>query len=138
MKEIFDLNKLPLGMITPHDCIIKTIHIIGNRMELDFEEGIGAYESIRCYKDNVKSLKMSFNLLEQDFSFYCWKESKSNDLNGCYELLNNLVIQELAQSRLEYISHYIGFNSIILKFFSEVYGNIILDLDVSSVEYKWG
>ena len=138
MKEIYDLNRLPLDTTIPHDCVIKEINMIENKIEFIFEDNISDYESISENKNKFKSLIMKFNLLDQDFSVYIWQQPKKGvSKNGCYELLDNNVIQELPKSRLEYISHNIGYNSIVIRLFSETYGNVILDLDVSSVEYEW-
>ena len=135
MKEVYYLNKelLPT-MPTPHDCLIKKIMVYNQFIEFIFEDDISYHDSIKNMGVSFKSLKVKYHLVnEDDFSLCKW-ENPSDDF---YRRLDNRELTELTKEKyaLEYLYHYVGYSSIIIKLFAN--GEILLDALVDYVEYEW-
>lgn len=136
-KEIFYLNQETFPIIpTPHDCIIRSILIENQCVIFSFEEEINKRDSISYYKANAHSLVIKYHLADEVFSLY--KRIKPNKTflkEGGYEELPNKKLKKLTQNNLEYLYHYIGYNSIIVKLYST--NEIIWVADVDYIEYEW-
>ena len=138
MTETYYLNRNILPTIpVPHDCVIKTVRLENQHIIFEFENDISYYDSIKNFKPKVKSLIIKYHLLNDgDFSIYKWKQpSGFFNKNGRYDCMDNNTITKLSDSRLEYLYHYIGYRSIIIKLFSN--GFIIMDADVDYIEFEW-
>ena len=138
MTETYYLNGNILPTIpVPHDCVIKKVRLEDQNIIFEFEDDISRYDSIRNSKPEVKSLIVKYHLLNYgDFSIYKWKKpSGFSNKNGRYDCVDNHIITKLSDGRLEYLYHYIGYRSIIIKLFSN--GFIILDADVDYIEFEW-
>lgn len=145
MKEKYYLNKNDLPVIpTPHDCVINKIRLEGKNLILIFENDISVHDSVRCPKPEAKSLIMTFHLLGDicDISLLQRKRHPFNRVlhrPGVYKEIdidkdiNKLT--SLTSSSLEYLYHYVGYCSIILKLWSM--GSIILDIPADYVELEW-
>ena len=136
MTETYYLNGNLLPTIpVPHDCVIKKVRVENQHIIFEFEDDISYFDSIKNFKPEVRSLIIKYHLLNDgDFSIYKWKKpSGLFNKNGRYDCVNNNTI--LSDSRLEYLYHYVGYRSIIIKLFSN--GFIIIDADVDHIEYEW-
>ena len=138
MSETYYLNGHILPTIpVPHDCVIKKVRLENQHIIFEFENDISYNDSIKNFKPEAKSLIVKYHLLnDEDFSIYKWKKpSGFFNKNGRYDCIDNNTITKLSDSRLEYLYHYVGYCSIIIKLFSE--GFIIIDADVDYVELEW-
>ena len=138
MTETYYLNEKILPTIpVPHDCVIKKVRLENQQIIFEFENDISYYDSIKNFKPEVKSLIAKYHLLNDgDFSIYKWKKpSGFSNKNGRYDCVDNHTITKLPDSRLEYLYHYVGYRSIIIKLFSN--GFIIIDADVDYIEFEW-
>ena len=142
-KYILNGESLPTIPI-PHDCVIQHIHLNNQCIEFVFEDGISNNDSIQFYKPGVKSLIIRYHLAfdSDDFSIYKWVKpmkllSKLFSTEGHYKRIKNSLLTELPEGKfkLEYLSHCVGFCSIIIKLFSN--GYVILDADIDYVEFEW-
>ena len=138
MTETYYLDGKILPTIpVPHDCVIKKVRLENQHIIFEFEDDISYYDSIKNFKPEVKSLIIKYHLLnDEDFSIYKWKKpSGFFNKNGRYDCVGNHAITKLSDSRLEYLYHYVGYRSIIIKLFLN--GFIIMDADVDHIEYEW-
>ena len=138
MTETYYLNGNILPTIpVPHDCVIKKVRLENQQIIFEFGTDISYYDSIKNFKPEVKSLVIKYHLLNDgDFSIYKWKKPFGfANKNGRYDCMDNHTITELPDSRLEYLYHYVGYRSIIIKLFSN--GIIIIDADVDYIEFDW-
>ena len=145
MIEKYVLNGESLPTIpVPHDCVIKQIHLNKQCVEFVFEDDISCHDSIQYYKPGAKSLiiRYHFAIDSNDFSIYKWVKpmkllSKLFSTEGHYKRIKNSLLTELPEGKfkLEYLSHCVGFCSIIIKLFSN--GYVILDADIDYVEFEW-
>ena len=120
----------------PHDCVIKKIRLENQHIIFEFEDDISYHDFAKNF-NGVKSLIIKCHLLDdEDFSIYKWeKPSGFLNKNGRYDCIDNHTITRLPDSRLEYLYHYIGYCSIIIKLYSD--GFIMIDADVDYIEYEW-
>ena len=138
MAETYFLNGNTLPTIpVPHDCVIKKVRLENQHIIFEFEDDISCYDSIKNFKPGAKSLIVKCHLLNDgDFSIFQWeKPSGFSNKNGRYNCVDNHTITKLSDSRLEYLYHYVGYRSIIIKLFSN--GSIIIDADVDYIEFEW-
>ena len=138
MAETYYLNGNTLPTIpVPHDCVIKKVRLENQHIVFEFEDDISCYDSIKNFKPGAKSLIIKCHLLnDEDFSIFKWeKPSGFSNKNGRYNCVDNHSITKLSDSRLEYLYHYVGYRSIIIKLFAN--GSIIIDADVDYIEFEW-
>ena len=138
MTETYYLDGTILPTIpVPHDCVIKKVRSENQHIIFEFEDDISYFDSIKNFKPEAKSLIIKYHLLDDgDFSVYKWKKpSGFFHKNGRYDCMDNHTITKLSDSRLEYLYHYVGYRSIIIKLFSN--GFIIIDADVDHIEFEW-
>ena len=138
MTETYYLNGNILPTIpVPHDCVIKKVRLENQHIIFEFEDDISYHDSMKNFKPEVKSLIVKYHLLNDgDFSIYKWKKpSGFSKKNGRYDCIDSNYITKLSDSCLEYLYHYIGYCSIIIKLFAN--GFIIIDADVDYMEFEW-
>lgn len=137
MKEIYYLNQdvLP-AMPVPHDCIIKSIALEGESLVFSFADDISRYDSVRHIRPDAKSLIIRYHLIDEVYSLYRFvNPGKIFFREGAYKGLPQDALFRLADGKLEYLYHFVSYESIIIKMYSE--REIILDADVDYVEYEW-
>lgn len=142
MKETYYLNADTLPLIPiPHDCVIKEIQLNENELIFIFENDISYHDSIKNIKPDAKSLTITFHLSNEfdEMSLYIKRQRKLFRSKSFYEETdlthNKDKLLALANNRLEYLDHYIGYNSIIVNLFS--FDDIALHLNADSVEFDW-
>ena len=120
---------------TPHDCKIKKVTIRGDFIIFEFEDDISYHDSIRHSNPDAKSLVIKIHLVD-DFDTYKMKYYKKPWCRGDYSRIDNAQLEKIAKNeRLEYLYHYVGYQSIIIKLFSQTY--ITLDIVTDYIEYEW-
>ena len=120
---------------TPHDCKIKEVTIQGDFIIFEFEDDISHYDSIRHFNPDAKSLVIKIHLVD-DFDTYKMKYYKKPWCRGGYSRIDNAQLEKIAKNeRLEYLCHYVGYQSIIIKLFSQTH--ITLDIVTDYIEYEW-
>ena len=137
MKKIYYLNQdvLP-AMPVPHDCIIKSIALEGESLVFSFADDISRYDSVRHIRPDAKSLIIRYHLIDEVYSLYRFvNPGKIFFREGAYKGLPQDALFRLADGKLEYLYHFVSYESIIIKMYSE--REIILDADVDYVEYEW-
>ena len=135
---IYWLNKDTVPTIpTPHDCKIKKVTIQDDFIIFEFEDDISCYDSIRYRNPDAKSLVIKIHLVDvDDFNTYKMKYYKKPWCRGDYSRIENAQLEKIAKNEsLEYIFHYVGYQSIIIKLFSRTH--IILDIETDYIEYEW-
>lgn len=137
MKEIYYLNQdvLP-AMPVPHDCIIKSIALERESLVFSFADDISRYDPVRHIRPDAKSLIIRYHLVDEVYELYKFvKPGKIFFREGAYKGLPQDALFRLADGKLEYLYHFVSYESIIIKMYSE--REIILDADVDYVEYEW-
>ena len=145
MTETYYLNRdvLPT-MPVPHDCVIKKIRQKDQYIEFVFEDDISDYDSIKHQKPDAQSLIIRYHFAydPDDYSIYQWIKpnrllAKLFSMEGRYRRIKNSRLTKLSEGgrRLEYLSHNVGYCSLIVKLHSNT--PIILDADIDYVEYEW-
>ncbi len=137
MNEVFFLNGDSFHtMPVPHDCQIKRISLEDEYLVFTFENDINRRDPGYPLKESIKSLIIRYHLLDQTYSLYRFRKPFAGFCReGVYIGMKYDKLFELATGNLEYVGHYIGYNSIIIKMFS--FQEIILEASVDRVEYEW-
>lgn len=133
---LYYLNKDTVPTIpTPHDCVIKKATIQEDYIIFEFEDDISYHDSIQYFNPDAKSLVIKIHLIE-DFDTYKMKHYRRPWCKGDYARIDNAQLEKIAkQERLEYLYHYVSYQSIIIKLWSQTY--ITLDVQADYVEYDW-
>ncbi|MGI5958407.1 MAG: hypothetical protein ACOX60_03190 [Massiliimalia sp.] len=119
----------------PHDCVINNISLSDNFLVLDFEQGISDYDSIQHICPNAKSLTIKMHLIDT-FDIYQMKTRKFPKFKKLYEELDfDKLVNLVKQKRVEYLYHYVSYQSLIVNLYHNI--NIILDLHIDYIEYIW-
>ena len=135
MIDKFELNKFNFpNLPCPHDCIVKKIEIFDDYLIFIFEDDLSYHDSIKYNYLNTKSLIIKYHLTD-DFEVHKWKRKVSLFSGEGYLLISNEEFISMAKTNLEYLYHNVGYNSLIIKLWSQ--GNIILDLNTDYIEYHW-
>lgn len=139
MPEIYYLNGETLPTIpVPHDCVIDEISIENDHIVFKFEKDISYHDSIKHFKPDVESLVVKFHLENKCFDLYEWHNPiKIFADNGFYKSVDSSKLFQLADKKgvLEYLSHYVGYQSIIIELCGVTM--IRLELTVDYVEFHW-
>ena len=135
MSTIYYLNQAVLPTIPkPHDCIITSIEYDSEFLTLKFEDDISYHDSTKIYNPNAKSLIIKIHLLDSQFDVYKWERHLFSGKEKGLSLINcNKVFSKI--NRLEYLSHYIAYNSMIIELFQSDY--IILKIETDFIELEW-
>ena len=130
------LNKDTVPTIPlPHDCEIKKVTIQEDYIIFEFEDDISYHDSIRHFNPDAKSLVIKIHLVD-DFDTYKMKYYRKPWCRGDYSRIDNAQLEKIAKKeRLEYLYHYVGYQSMIIKLFSQTY--ITLDIATDYIEYEW-
>ena len=133
---IYYLNQNTVPTIpTPHDCKIKKVTIRDDFIIFEFEDDISYCDSIRHFNPDAKSLVIKIHLVDT-FDTYKMKYYKKPWCRGDYSRIDNAKLEKMALNEgLEYIEHYVGYQSIIIKLFGQT--EIALDIVTDYIEYEW-
>ncbi len=139
MVETYHLNGENLPTIpVPHDCVIDKITIEKQCIVFTFEKDIGYRDSVKGIMPNAKALTIKFHLVDEEFCLYQWhKPIKFLADNGYYKCIESSKLYQLTSSKsnLEYLYHYIAYQSLIIEMCAST--TIRLDLSVDYVEFHW-
>lgn len=135
MTEKFYLNGDTVPTIpTPHDCVIKQIEYDTEYLTFKFEDDISAYDSIKSIHPSAKSLIIRIHLLDPELYVYKQKYSKLMRREIFYEV-DNKKLTSLPKKPLEYISHTVGFTTLIIRLFQN--GGYMFDICADFIEFEW-
>lgn len=138
MKEVYYLNQETLPVMpTPHDCVIQHIRLEDSCIVFEFEDDINRHDVNVPLRSDARSLVIRYHLVYED-GYAIFKGIKPGKLffrEGGYKRLPENALTTLAESKLEYLYHYVSYNSVIIHMWSG--GNVILYADVDSIEYEW-
>ncbi|MDE7168283.1 MAG: hypothetical protein K2O28_05485 [Clostridia bacterium] len=136
MIKKYYLNTESLPVIpTPHDWVINKIEANSEFLIFYLEDtGINYNgEPPHDFAPNSKSLIMRLHLEDPVFEAYKWKKSVSG--KGFFEIDANKLLAIPKKHTLEYLYHYVGYNTIIIKLYQ--LGHILLDISADYVELEW-
>lgn len=137
--EKYFLNGDTLPTIpVPHDCVIDNITIENQYIIFTFEQNISYHDSIKYIKPYAKSLVIKFHLVDECFNLYKWhKPIKFFADEGFYKCIDSSELFKLdsPKYRLEYLYHYVGYQSLIIEMCAST--TIRLELPVDYVEFYW-
>ena len=130
------LNKDTVPTIPlPHDCEIKKVTIQEDYIIFEFEDDISYHDSIRDINPDAKSLVIKIHLVD-DFDTYKMKYYRKPWCRGDYSRIDNAKLEKIAKKeKLAYLYHYVGYQSMIIKLFSQTC--ITLDITTDYIEYEW-
>ncbi len=145
MKEKYYLNQeetLPI-MPVPHDNIISSVTLEDQFVTFMLETDIrDKDDSIQCYKPGAKRLMIRYHLISEDgfVDLYKMKHSPRHLswlIPPRFISLDGYRLPDFTQGKhtLVYLSHYVNYNSIIIKLFSNT--EIQLEAAVDYIEYEW-
>lgn len=137
MKEIYHLNGdvLP-AMPVPHDCRIRSISLEDEWLIFAFEDDINHHDTANPVKGNAGSLVIRYHLVDNGFSLYRYQKPFVRFLGeGAFIGLKQDKLFSLPAENLEYLCHYVGYNSIVIKMFSQ--SEVVLEATLDVVEYEW-
>ncbi|MBQ7323071.1 MAG: hypothetical protein IJW96_00710 [Clostridia bacterium] len=136
MKTTYYLNQDVLPTIpTPHDCIVTKVDYDSEFLILTFEDDISWHDSIKAIKPNAKSLLVKIHLLDPIFDTYKWALKLSLTKGEGFILENNDKLFKKNFKPMEYLSHYLAYNSIVIELFQSEY--IVLKIESDFIEFEW-
>ena len=139
MQKIYYLNTDTLPTIpVPHDCDIEDITIEDQYIIFKFESDISYHDSIKHINPNAKSLVIKFHLCDEYFNLYKWyKPLKRIAENGFFKCIDNSNLPKLTSNKsfLQYICHYVAYQSIIVELADP--SPIRLEMSADYVEFYW-
>ncbi len=139
MLETYYLNGDTLPTIpVPHDCVIDNITSENQYIVFTFEQDVSYHDSIKYIKPDAKSLVIKFHLVDECFSLYEWHNPiKVFAKNGFYKCIDSSKLFKLTSSkyRLEYLYHYVAYQSLIIELCAS--NTIRLELTVDYIEFYW-
>ena len=137
MKETYHLNGEVLPAIpVPHDCLIKEISLEDEWLVFAFEDDINRHDMANPIKENARSLVIRFHLADETYALYKYRKPFLRFLGeGAFVGLKPEKLFGMPAGSLEYVEHFVGCNSIVIKMFSQA--EIVLEASVDRVEYEW-
>ncbi len=120
---------------TPHDCIINAIKYNSEFLILQFEEDISYHDSIKTINPNANSLLVKIHLLNHNFDTYKRNSKFFLRKREGFSVENNDKIFLKRFNPLQYLTHYVAYNSIIIELFQSEY--IVLKIDSDFIEFEW-
>lgn len=135
MLEKFYLNTDVLPTIpVPHGCLIKEVTFDSEFLVLKFEDDISYHDTIKNVNSNAMSLVIRIHLYNPVFDTY--EHRLTHMLSGeGYYIVNNNKLKSLCKKNVEYISHNVGFQSIMIKL--HCCGLYLLDIEADYIEFNW-
>ena len=144
MTERYNLSTDTVPTIpTPHDCVIKDIAFDDEWLILTFKQG-----TTKLMRPEAESLIIRIHLYDPLFFSY---ENRINDTPSGkgYYLIDNQKLTKLCNKTceydyhdgkrrnytLEYLYHYVGYQSIIIKLYCG--GYYMLDITSDYIEFDW-
>ena len=137
MKETYHLNGEVLpAMPVPHDCLIEKISVEDEWLVFAFEDDINRHDRENPVKENARSLVIRFHLADETYSLYKYRKPFLRFLGeGAFICLKPEKLFGMPAGNLEYVEHFVGYSSIVIKMFSQT--EIVLEASVDRVEYEW-
>ena len=133
-KYYLNQDKLPT-IPTPHDCVVTAVEYNSEFLTLKFEGDISDHDSIKTINPNAKSLVIRIHLFDPTFDTYK-RKSKLSLLKGEGFLLeNNDKLFKKRFKPMQYLAHYVAYNSIIIELFRSEY--VVLKIESDFVEFEW-
>jgi len=143
MTEKYILNGDTLPTIPiPQNCFIKALDFDSEYFTMIFGSGVSDpnfkdekinFDSVKQIRFNASSLKIRFHLLNPVFDAYEHKLNIGLSGGEGLVLLKNKKLRKLQQ--LEYLSHYLGYKSAIVKLFKGT--SFILHFETDLIEFEW-
>ena len=139
MVQIFSLSGEMPTIPVPHDCVIERVFQDGEYLVFDFEQEITNHDSARFYCPNAKSLTMRFHRIDTEYWLY--EEKRKRTLKGRKSIYISMDEDKLfrlagGKWKLEYLYHYVAYNSMILRLWAG--HDIYVKLDgTDQVELNW-
>lgn len=119
----------------PHDCVINDISFSDDFLVLTFEQDISVHDSIQHIHSSAKSLIVKIHLIDT-FDIYQMKIRKFPKFKRFYaEIDVNKLTSLVKQKRVEYLYHYVAYQSLVVNLYYNT--NIILNLQTDYIEYIW-
>lgn len=119
----------------PHDCVINDISFSDDFLVLTFEQDISVHDSIQHIHSNAKSLIVKIHLIDT-FDIYQMKIRNFPKFKRFYaEIDVNKLASLVKQKRVEYLYHYVAYQSLVVNLYYNT--NIILNLQTDYIEYIW-
>ena len=139
VTERYPLNTGVLPTIpVPHDCIITEIKEDSEYLVFVFEEPMNDHDSIRYTRPNATGLTIRFHKSRDygDSELYLWNYHlrRSGYMPAGFQELFSLT--DARDAPLEYLCHYVGDHSVIIKLFSRRY-SVQLELRTDCAEFEW-
>lgn len=139
MIEIYRLDGDTLPTLpVPHDCVIDKITFENQCIVFTFEQDISYHDSVKHIKPGAKSLVLKFHLADECFNLYEWRKPvKVFADKGYFKRIDSSELFKLTSSkcRLEYLYHYIAYQSLIMELCALT--TIRLELTADYVEFCW-
>ena len=137
MKETYYLNGEVLpAMPVPHDCLIEKISVEDEWLVFAFEDDINRHDRANPIKENARSLVIRFHLADETYSLYKYRKPFLRFLGeGAFVGLKPEKLFGMPAGSLEYVEPFVGYNSIVIKMFSQA--EVVLEASVDRVEYEW-
>ena len=137
MKETYHLNGEVLpAMPVPHDCLIEKISVEDEWLVFAFEDDINRHDKENPVKENARSLVIRFHLADETYSLYKYRKPFLRFLGeGAFICLKPEKLFGMPAGNLEYVEHFVGYSSIVIKMFSQT--EIVLEASVDAIEYEW-
>lgn len=133
---IYYLDKAECPTIpVPHDCVISNISFSDDFLIMDCEQSISINDFIQHIHPNAKSLIIKMRLIDT-FDIYQMRIWKFPKFKRWYaEIAFDKLASFVKQKRVEYLYHYVAYQSLIVNLYYNT--NIILDLRTDYIEYIW-
>ena len=136
METKYYLNQDILPTIpTPHDCWVTAVKYDSEFLTLTFEKDISPHDSIKDSNSNAKSLRIRIHLLDPIFDTYKWKSKLSLMKGEGFILENTDKIFKKRFKPMQYLAHYVAYNSIIIELFQSEY--IVIKIESDFIEFEW-
>ena len=101
-----------------------------------FEDDINRHDRENPVKENARSLVIRFHLADETYSLYKYRKPFLRFLGeGAFVCLKPKKLFGMPAGNLEYVEHFVGYSSIVIKMFSQT--EIVLEASIDAVEYEW-
>lgn len=139
MTERYSLNQMTLPTIpVPHDCVITDILEDDEYLIFRFEEDISYHDSIRAIRPSAKGLTIRFHKIDgftENMELYRYTCSRHQSGYMSRKPQKLFELARHGKRPLEYLEHFVAWNTIIIHLFSK--SSIVLRLFTDDVEFEW-